>query len=105
MRSEADQRAVEAFREYGATGGKNKDKKAAAAVKLMFDYFHINGDDMAIELVESVYCSLPMGKVKRGLVHHTVLDFALHKCASESYIYRKLKEARYIYNKCYDEIV
>ncbi|MBQ3427020.1 MAG: hypothetical protein IJH37_07755 [Clostridia bacterium] len=105
MRSEADQRAVDAFREYGATGGKNKDKKAASAVKQTFDYFRINGDDMAIKLVEGVYCSLPMGKVKRGLVYHAVLSLKTSLYTSEREIYRKLKRAREIFNKCYDEIL
>lgn len=89
--------AVAAFRQYGH----NKHAERCAeieAASLAIKHLTVDGDIETVQLIERVYCSLPLGKLKRNAVTHRVAAAAVEMNMDVRTVWRKLAKARRLFN-------
>lgn len=99
--------AIAAFRYYGHIDKNVNPTESEIGIILAaastIHHLEIENDNIAIESIKRVYYNLPLGNVKRGVMSNRVKQAAYDMNINESVLWRKLRNARYIFNCYYKE--
>lgn len=101
--------AIAAFRAYGHKRKDNtftpEEHDIFTAVAWTFKDLRNENKTLAIMSIKKVYCSIPMGKMKRGTIQSLVNKAASDLIADERTIKRGLSQGKRIFNKHYSRII
>ncbi len=92
--------AVAAFRHYGHTRSGTRDPDSCAEVEAAastIKHLRVEGETETVRLIERVYCSLPLGKLKRNAVAYRVNAAASEMNMDARTVWRKLAKARRLF--------
>lgn len=99
--------AYAAFRQYGHRKSIDTmdvdDITAIMAVRVTIEVLKLSNDRIAIEGVEKVFFTLPMGDVKN--ITERVKSVANEMHVDISTLWRHIRRARKIFEECYDDFV
>lgn len=99
--------AILAFRYYGHRSVGNvatdtTEQKIISAVTDTFRHLKIENDIECVEVVEKIYCSLPLGNIRKGFISQRVVAVSNTMNMDGRTIWRKLRRARELFNAYYN---
>lgn len=97
--------SIAAFRYYGHRENENitgvTELQISAAVENTFRHLQIEDDSDCVKIVQQIYCALPLGNIRKGLISKYVVSVGTLMNMDERTIWRKLRRARELFNKYY----
>lgn len=99
--------AILAFRYYGHHNADDEgidvnEQNIINAVTNTFRHLKIENDVECVDVVKEIYCSLPLGNIRKGFISQKVIAVSNVMNMDGRTIWRKLRRARELFNAYYN---